>query len=74
MLLFLPKQKLCSHIQKLFPPSLLGIFSSLHNIIKFKPDEFKLIPKTLLATWFQLRKMAMDVACLEAKKELENHI
>lgn len=41
----------CSCIQKLSSQSLLGTFSSLHNVIKFKPDEFKFIPKTLLATW-----------------------
>lgn len=40
----------CDCIQKLFPQSLVGTFSSLHNVIKFKPDEFKFIPKTLLAT------------------------
>lgn len=43
-------------IQKLFPQSLLGTFSSLHNVIKLKPDEFKFIPKTLLATWSHVVK------------------
>lgn len=61
-------------VQKLFPQSLLGTFASLHNVIKFKADEFKFIPKTLLATWSQVRKKAEEVACLGAKRELENRI
>lgn len=39
---------------KLFPQSMLKTFSSLHNVIKFKPEEFKLLPKTLLAMWFNV--------------------
>lgn len=71
----LGKTELHNCIQKPFPQSLLGTFSSLHNVIKFKPDEFTFIPKTdVIGNTIPCEEKAEEVACLGAKRELENCI